>query len=61
MAKIKCEGTKFDTEHKSSKFVLEITTLVSSANNTDSGTEFIRRGRSFVYITNNGGPEIDPW
>jgi len=61
LAKIKCERTKFDTEQKSSKFLLEITALLSSANNTGSETEFILRGKSFIYITNNGGPEIDPW
>jgi hypothetical protein len=42
--------TKFDTQQKSSKFLLEIMTLVSSANNMGSDTEFILRGRSFIYI-----------
>jgi hypothetical protein len=42
--------TKFGTEQKSSKFLLEIMTLVSSANNTDSDAEFIFRERSFIYI-----------
>jgi hypothetical protein len=55
------EGTKLDTEHKSSKFLLEIMTLVSLANNTVSNTEFTFRGRSFIYIINNTGPRIDPW
>jgi hypothetical protein len=61
LAKLKWERTKFDNEQKSSKFLLQITTLVSSANNTGSETEFILRGRSFTYIMNNGGPKIDPW
>ena len=61
MAEIKRERTKLDTEQKSSKFLLEITTLVSLANNTGSETEFTLMGRSFIYIMNKGGPEIDPW
>jgi len=32
------------------KFLLEIMTLVPSANNIGSETEFILRGRSFIYI-----------
>ena len=36
-------------------------TLVSSANNIGSDTEFILRGRSFIYIMNKRGPRIDPW
>jgi len=36
-------------------------TLVSSANNISSDTEFILRRRSFIYIVNNKGPRIDPW
>jgi len=55
------ERTKFDTEEKSSKFLLEIMTLVSSANNIGSDTEFILRGRSFIYIMNNRDPRITPW
>ena len=43
------DRTKFDTEQKSSKFLLEIITPVSSAN-TGSDTKFILRGRSFIYI-----------
>ena len=35
-------------------------TLVPSANNTGSDTEFILRGRSFMYIMNKRGPGIDP-
>ena len=41
---MKWERIQFDTEQKSSKFLLEIMTLVSSANNTSSDTEFILRG-----------------
>jgi len=37
------DRTKFDTEKKSSKFLLEIITLVSSANNIGSDTEFVFR------------------
>jgi hypothetical protein len=36
-------------------------TLVVSANKTGSDTEFILRGRSFIYIMNNTGPKTDPW
>ena len=53
--------TKFNSEQKSLKFLLEITTLVSSANNTGSDIEFILTRRSFIYIVNNRGPRIDPW
>jgi len=35
--------------------------LVKTANNIDSGTGFILRGRSFTYIMNNRGSRIDPW
>jgi hypothetical protein len=52
------ERTKFDTEQKPSKFLLEIMT---SGNNIGSDTKFILRGRSFVYVINNRGPRIDPW
>ena len=34
------ERTEFDSEHKSSKFLLEIMTLVSPAINIDSGTKY---------------------
>ena len=42
---IKQERPKFDTEQKSSKFLLEIKTLVSLENNIGSDIEFILRGR----------------
>jgi len=35
--------------------------LVSLANDTGSGTEFILRGRSLKYIMNNRSPIFDPW
>ena len=41
------------------KCLLEIMTLVSSANNIDSDTEFILRESSFIYIVINRGPIID--
>jgi hypothetical protein len=41
--------TKFDTEQKSSKFLLEIMTLVSSANNTASDTKFYFQGK-VIYM-----------
>jgi hypothetical protein len=34
--------------------------IVSSANYIGSDTEFILRGRSFMYIMNNRGSRIDP-
>jgi hypothetical protein len=46
------ERTKFNNEQKFLKFLLEIKTLLSSANNIGSDTEFILRGRSFIYIYN---------
>jgi hypothetical protein len=49
---ITCERTKFDTEDTSLKFLLEIMTLVSSANNNSSHIQFILKGRSFIYIMN---------
>jgi len=42
-------------------FLLEIVTLMSSANNISSDTEYILRGRSFTYILNSIGCGIDPW
>jgi hypothetical protein len=56
---IVCKSTKFDIEEKSSKFLLEIMTLVSSANNLWSDIEFLHRGCSLTYIMNNRGPRID--
>jgi hypothetical protein len=36
-------------------------TLVSSANNIGSDTEFILMGRSVIHIMTNSGPGTDPW
>ena len=55
------ERTKFDTKQKSLKLLLEIMTLIQSASNFGSDTEFILMGRSHVYIMNNRGPRIGPW
>jgi hypothetical protein len=41
--------------------LLEIITLVSSANNIGSEGEFILKGTSFLYTKNNTGPRIEPW
>ena len=41
--------------------MLEIMKPVSSANNIGTGTKFILRGRSFMYITNYKGPGIYSW
>jgi len=50
-----------DTEQKYRKFLLEIMTLESSANNIGSDSEFILWGRPLIYILNNIGPRNDPW
>jgi len=50
------ERTKFATEQKSSRFLLEIMSLVSSSNSMGYDAEFILRGRSFIYIMNSRGP-----
>ena len=36
-------------------------TVISSANNIGSDTEFILRGRSFICNMNNRDPGIGPW
>jgi hypothetical protein len=51
----------FDVAQKSSKFLLEIMTLMSSANIMGSVKVFIVGGRSFMYIMKNKGPRIGPW
>jgi len=53
--------TKIDTEQKSSKFLFEIMTLVSSTNNIGSDVAFIFRGTSLIYTMNNRGPRTDTW
>lgn len=44
-----------------SKFLLEIVTLVSSANDIVTEKEFILRRRSFMHIKNSKGPRIERW
>jgi hypothetical protein len=54
----------FDDAQKSSKFLLEIMTLVSSENIMGSVKVFIIfivGGRSFMYIIKSKGPRIDPY
>jgi hypothetical protein len=51
----------FEIVLKSSKFLLEIKTLVSSANIMGCDKLFIVGGRSFMYIIKSKGPRIDPW
>jgi len=43
-----CARTRFTVVENSIKFLLEIITLVSSANNIGSAREFILNGRSFI-------------
>jgi hypothetical protein len=49
-----------DILQKSSNFLLDIVTLVSSAN-MGSDKVFIVEGRSFTYIMKSKGPRIDPY
>jgi hypothetical protein len=51
----------FDFAQKSSKFLLEIMTLVSSANIMDSVKVFVVGGWPFMYIMKMKDPRIDPW
>jgi len=46
------DRTKFDTEQKYLKFLLEIMTLVSSQNTVGCDREFILRWRSFINVMN---------
>jgi hypothetical protein len=55
------QRTKFDNEQKSSTLLLEIMTLISSANKTGSDKEFILWGRSFIQTMNKRGPRIYAW
>jgi hypothetical protein len=50
-----------DIAQKSSKFLLEIMTLVTSVIIMGSDEIFIVGGKSFTYIMKNKGPRIDPW
>jgi hypothetical protein len=51
----------FEIVQKSSKFLQEIKTLVSSANIMGFDKLFIVGGRSLMYIIKSKGPRIDPW
>jgi hypothetical protein len=51
----------FDIVEKLSKCLLEIITLVSSANKLGSDKVFIAGGRSFINIKKSKGRKIDPW
>jgi hypothetical protein len=51
----------FDTVEISSKFLLQIITLVTSVNKIGSDKAFIVGDRSFIYIMKSKGPKIDPW
>jgi hypothetical protein len=51
----------FDILQKSSNFLLEIMTLVSSANIIGFSKVFIVGGRSFMCIMKSKSPRIDPW
>jgi hypothetical protein len=51
----------FDLVEKSSTFLLEIVTLVSSVNKMVSDEILIVGGRSFIYVMKSKGPKIDPW
>jgi len=49
-----------DTEKKSLNALLEIMTLVASANNNGSYTEFILRGRPFIQLWTTEALELIP-
>jgi hypothetical protein len=51
----------FHIVEKSSTFLLEIITLVSSLNKMGSDKTFIIGGWSCIYIMKSKGPKIDPW
>jgi hypothetical protein len=55
-----CDRTKLATAQQLSTFLLEIMTLVSSAN-MGSHKEFMLRGRSFMYIMNSKVSVINLW
>jgi hypothetical protein len=52
--------TMFDNMQKSSRFLLEIIMLVSSANIMGIAKVFIVGDRSFIYVMKSKGPKIDP-
>jgi len=53
--------TEYGTKQKSLKYLTEIMTLVSSANNITSDIAFILLAVSLMYIMNNRGPRMDRW
>jgi hypothetical protein len=53
--------TLFDSMQKSSKILLEIMTLVSSANIMGIDEVFSVGGRSFIWTMKSKGPKIDSW
>jgi hypothetical protein len=55
------ESTTFYTIQKLPNFLLEIMTLVSSANITGSDKVCIVGGRLFMYIMKSKGLTTDPW
>ena len=50
----------FDSEQKSSKFLLDVMTVVSLAN-IGYDIDFILRGKLFIHIMNNRGHTTDCW
>jgi len=50
-----------DNEQKPSKFLLDIMTLVSLANNIGYDTEFYSGGKLFIHFMNNRVHRINPW
>jgi hypothetical protein len=51
----------FDIMEKSSNFLLEIITLVSSGNKMDCDKVFIVGSRSFKYVMKSKSSKIDHW
>jgi hypothetical protein len=54
------DKTLFDNIQKSSKFLLEIMTLMSSAIIIGAARVFVVGRRSFIWIMKSKGPKIDP-
>jgi hypothetical protein len=50
-----------DIVEESSKFLLEIITLVSSATEMGPDKLLIVGGRSLIYIMKSNRPKLDPW
>jgi putative NADH-flavin reductase len=51
----------FNIVEKSSKYLLEIITLVSLVNKMGSDKVFVVGGTSFIYIKKSKGPKIYCW